>query len=991
MKKKFSSLFMVATLVFAVGALFSSCRDHDEELVAELDAQAQVIEELNQDLSDAVADLKGEIDEALPEVEADIEGLEGRIDDLEALIDSLAGLDHTVCNHVCDTCNHVCDTCDHVCDTCDLSGLATKQELADSLAALHSAIQALADKMATKDALKEVADSLAALKGDYNSHIEKFNELSATVTEALGRLSTLEGQFVTLDASVKTIQTDIIKIQGDLATVMVTAAEADQRSKENEAKIAIIDGEIDDLKAYVDSLVGAKATELTAALQDSVAALRAEYTEALADSIAELRAEAAANLAEAKAYADKAAAAVAEELAKTNATVEELQKAFKKAVAELQDQIDVLQEEVDELAEELREADENLSDRIDSLENKIDEVEGKVDDLEEKIQNAISSIVLNGAYSPVVGYFSLPTGVKSNILAAYYGEANDFHFPTTRTVYNVAGSGAFTDEDFAILGIQETAQPGGVIVADGNNAGKLYVTFNPAEVSLDGKEFAFVNSLGEESPVKIDVDNVKKTEDKLTFGYTRAGAVALYEMPAKLAAEDVEAAKLRIELSDLKDLIKDVATISDGFNVSDMATTLYAVVNDVADAQALKATWTDAFGAEHTVYSDFGLATVAVKPLGYNFLADLEVSSLPGYNRVMNVVNKIFDRVDNISIPDFGLSNLTLPEIKKIEIAELSDDLLAKFKITISETVEYDLDIVVPVGDVVVPGKDITVPGATVEVPAQTVTVPAREIDITLADGTVTKATIPAQTVTIDAQTVTIDGKTVWVDGETIHIDDVKYRKLIEFPVNISYDMTDAVKELYGDMTGSIEDVNEMLGDFEKFLDQVNDMLADVNGKIESVEDALHSAADKVQKNLNKYLDKINKKLCSMINSFNAVLQPTMLVSTVDGFSMLSSIKSAPTTIDKASAVLVPTSFSGEFLAPASKKYIAVTKAYDAEGNVDNAAAVAANTGDLNKVLEGGVREVAFDGKSGYTYEITYSAVDFYGMISTNKYYVKVK
>ena len=882
MKKKFSSLFMVATLVCAVGALFSSCRDHDEELVAELDAQAQVIEELNQDLSDAVADLKGEIDEALPEVEADIEGLEGRIDDLEALIDSLAGLDHSVCNHVCDTCNHVCDTCDHVCtpcdhvcDTCDLSGLATKQELADSLAALHSAIQALADKMATKDALKEVADSLAALKGDYNSHIEKFNELSATVTEALGRLSTLEGQFVTLDASVKTIQTDIIKIQGDLATVMVTAAEADQRSKENEAKIAIIDGEIDDLKAYVDSLVGAKATELTAALQDSVAALRAEYTEALADSIAELRAEAAANLAEAKAYADQAAAAVAEELAKTNATVAELQKAFKNAVAELQDQIDVLQEEVDELAEELREADKNLSDRIDSLENKIDEVEGKVDDLEEKIQNAISSIVLNGAYSPVVGYFSLPTGVKSNILAAYYGEANDYHFPTTRTVYNVAGSGAFTDEDFAILGIQETAQPGGVIVADGNNAGKLYVTFNPAEVSLDGKEFAFVNSLGEESPVKIDVDNVKKTEDKLTFGYTRAGAVALYEMPAKLAAEDVEAAKLRIELSDLKDLIKDVATISDGFNVSDMATTLYAVVNDVADAQALKATWTDAFGAEHTVYSDFGLATVAVKPLGYNFLADVNVSSMPGYNRVMNVINKVFDKVGDINIPDFGLNKL-----ESISIDAIADSV--KFNlVTESETI--------------------------------LVSVSTKEL-----------------------------------------LDDL------------------------GDI--SLENLNNLIEEVNK-----------VSGKVEIVESQINSVAEKVQKKLNSYLDKVNNKLCSMINSFNAVLQPTMLVSTVDGFSMLSSIKGAPTTIDKASAVLVPTSFSGEFLAPASKKYVAVTKAYDAEGNVDNAAAVAANTGDLNKVLEGGVREVAFDGKSGYTYEITYSAVDFYGMISTNKYYVKVK
>lgn len=874
---------MVATLVFAVGALFSSCRDHDEELVAELDAQAQVIEELNQDLSDAVADLKGEIDEALPEVEADIEGLEGRIDDLEALIDSLAGLDHTVCNHVCDTCDHVCDTCDHVCKECDLSALATKKELADSVAALNAAIKALADKMATKEALQEVADSLAALKDEYTTHLEAFNALSNTVTVALGRLTTLEGKYDTLDTLVKSIQTDITKIQGNLATVMVQAAEADERSKQNETKIAVIEGEIDDLKTYVDSLVDAKVNELEeevlAVLQESVDSLGSELTEALKDSVAALRAEAAANLAEAKKYAAEAAAAVAEELSEklneTNATVAELQEAFKNAVAELQDQIDVLQEEVDELAEEL----DKLDGRLGLVEERIKDLSKEDEKIKEDINNRISSIVLNGAYSPVVGYFSLPTGVKSNILAAYYGEANDFHFPTTRTVYNVAGSGAFTDADFEVLGVQETKYDGGVIVADGNNAGKLYVTFNPAEVSLDGKEFAFVNSLGEESPVRIDVDNVKKTEDKLTFGYTRAGAVALYEMPAKLAAEDVEAAKLRIELSDLKDLIKDVATISDGFNVSDMATTLYAVVNDVADAQALKATWTDAFGAEHTVYSDFGLATVAVKPLGYNFLADVNVSSMPGYNRVMNVINKVFDKVGDINIPDFGLNKL-----ESISIDAIADSV--KFNlVTESETI--------------------------------LVSVSTKEL-----------------------------------------LDDL------------------------GDI--SLENLNNL-------IEEVNKVLPMVSGKVEIVESQINSVAEKVQKKLNSYLDKVNNKLCSMINSFNAVLQPTMLVSTVDGFSMLSSIKGAPTTIDKASAVLVPTSFSGEFLAPASKKYVAVTKAYDAEGNADDAAAKAANTGDLNTVLEGTVREVAFDGKSGYTYEITYSAVDFYGKISTTKYYVKVR
>ena len=210
----------------------------------------------------------------------------------------------------------------------------------------------------------------------------------------------------------------------------------------------------------------------------------------------------------------------------------------------------------------------------------------------------------------------------------------------------------------------------------------------------------------------------------------------------------------------------------------------------------------------------------------------------------------------------------------------------------------------------------------------------------------------------------------------------------IHFAKSIIVDFNKTIKipvaKVLGDLGGTLEGMDAL-------IDQVNGMLASINGKVETVESLINVAKDKVQNGLNKYLDKLNNGLCKVINSFNGVLQPTMLISTTDGFTMLSSIKAAPTTIDKASAVLVPTSFTAEILAPACKKYVAVTKAYDANGKLDEAAAKAANTGDLNTVLEGGVRTVAFDGKAGYTYEITYSAADFYGMTSTTKYYVRVK
>ena len=888
MKKKFGNLLMAATLVLAVGVFFSSCKDHDEELVAEL--QSEVIEQMNNQLGNDLADLKAETETALGETTEKIGALEARIAELESI-------------------NH--------------DDYATKEELAAAKQELAEAIDALAEQMATKELLQASVDSLAAvLRGEYATVVEQFEALSTTVTTVAASVETLKGQFAGLDARVAAIenakyQDQIDAIKGDLEKVLEQAAAADARSLADSVRIDV-------LQAYTDSVAAATA-----------------------DSIAALRTEAVANLAAAKAYADEAAAAVAEELAATNATVAALEAAYKLAVAELQDQIDVLAEKVDEVVAAVEEFEERL---------------GLV---QSRLDSQITSVVLNGAYSPVTGYFSLPTGVKSNILAAYYGEANDFYFPTTRTGNSVSGVN-FTDADFALLGIEEVKQAGGVLVSGKGNAGKVYMTINPAEVSLEDKKFSLVNSLGEESPAKIT--NVKKSEDKLAFGFTRDGAVAMYEAEATIAAEDIQDAKIRMELSDLADAIKDVVTISNGFDVADVVTTLSSLVNDVADAHAVAARWEDAAGT-HTVYSDFGLATVAIKPLGYNFMADMNLSSIPGYHKGMNVVNKVFDKVGYINIPDLGLGTLS-STLDSLDFAGAIGDSL-KFTVTYSDTITKSIEFVDTV-EVQLPLKDINIK-LNVPVPADTiytgafdyngdeivVKVPARDVEV---DYTIKKDSIAA-------------GSTEVVINKTFDI---------EIPVKFEVPVAIATKDVLGDLGGTLENMGTL-------VDQVNGMLASINGKVETVESLINVAKDKVQNGLNKYLDKLNNGLCKAINSFNGVLQPTMLISTTDGFTMLSSIKAAPTTIDKASAVLVPTSFTGEILAPACKKYVAVTKAYDANGKLDEAAAKAANTGALNTVLEGGVRTVAFDGKAGYTYEITYSAADFYGMTSTTKYYVRVK
>ena len=610
----------------------------------------------------------------------------------------------------------------------------------------------------------------------------------------------------------------------------------------------------------------------------------------------------------------------------------------------------------------LQDADELLKQDIKDLQTAVSEIRDALADLEKRmnivenrLNKRVSSVVVNGAYSPVVGYFNLPTGMRSNILAAYYNvissPANELKFPTVRTSNYVDPSAAFTDAEAAFLGFTETSfgYKNDVLVGTEGNAGTLYLTINPNDVDTTGIKLGLKNSLGEESAVVLGP--LVKSEKKLNFGYTRAANNGFYEVSATLDPANIDKAQIRVEVEDLKNVLADFKSIGDGVNLSNAITTLYNAVNDIADAYAVEAIYTDSLG-EHSVYSDYGVAAVAVKPLSYNSLADLNVESFPGIGRVSSLINKVFDRIGTISIPDLGLNDLSL-KLQAINLAGIIEDTIS-FNFEYHDVITYHLN-----EEVDVPIADVT------EVWTTPITVPVYDGSIQVGE-----VVVPAQKVKIKKSDI-VNGKVAIV-------------KDIDIPVDINTTISIPSEDVLGQLGGTLDDLDSI-------LDDVNDMLSSFNGKIEDVENKVNDALVKVENKLNEYLDKINNKLCGLVNSINSKLQPTMLVSTTDGFALLSSIKAAPSQINAASAVLVPTSYTGEILAPAMKKFVAVTAAFDSHGNSVESVARAANTGDLNTVLDGQTRAINFNGQSGYTYEITYSAVDFSGYISNTKYYIQVK
>ncbi|MBO5718094.1 MAG: hypothetical protein J6R71_00495 [Bacteroidales bacterium] len=807
--------------------------------------------------------------------------------------------------------------------------------LTQDLTSLESALQAAITECKTQcDAERAKLDQ--AIKAN-----------ASNITDLLNRVATLETKVATLETALGTLQTAVSKNTTDIADLLT----------KYQAQATAL--------TALEQKVNGMNTKLTATIAEATAAM--VLATANATKISNLEAEIAKIKSCSCDLTD-----LEKKVADNKASIDSLAgvtSAIETQVENIYDSLEVHAEKIENLeaADKLLQAQiDSLADEVTLLKDAVEELSGRLDIVENRLNKRISSVVVNGAYNPVVGYFNLPTGMRSNILAAYYNvissPANELKFPTVRTSNYVDPTAAFTDAEAAFLGFAETSYgaKNDILVGTEGNAGTLYLTINPNDVDTTGIKLALKNSLGEESAVVLGP--LVKSEKKLNFGYTRAANNGFYEVAATLDPANIEKAQIRVEVEDLKNVLSDFKSIGNGVNLSNAIGTLYNAVNDIADAYAVEATYIDSLG-EHQVYSDYALAAVAVKPLSYNSLADLNVESFPGIDRVSSLMNRVFDRIGTISIPDLGLDNLS-GKLDSISFAGVIGDSI-RFNVAFTENITKNIPFH-QVIEVPVPLKDVNL---SIPVPSQTVTttdVLGNPISIDIPGTTITH-TIPASSLMSGTPTVTID------TTFTISID-IDINRTIAIPS----------EEVLGNLGGTLDNVDDLLKD-------VNAMLKDFTGKIEDVENKVNDALVKVENKLNEYLDKINNKLCSLLNSINSKLQPTMLVSTTDGFAQLSSIKAAPSQINATSAVLVPTSYTGEVLAPAMKKYVAVTAAFDRHGNSVESVARAANTGDLNTVLDGQTRAISFNGQSGYTYEITYSAVDFSGYISNTKYYVQVK
>lgn len=247
-----------------------------------------------------------------------------------------------------------------------------------------------------------------------------------------------------------------------------------------------------------------------------------------------------------------------------------------------------------------------------------------------------------------------------------------------------------------------------------------------------------------------------------------------------------------------------------------------------------------------------------------------------------------------------------------------------------------------------------------------------------------------------------VSGSSLVTTGYTqsVNIDQLNYSFVFKgktFEYYKKVDLSDAIKDLWYNQVG------EAIGDVNDILDQLNNLIADalkLRDLITRYEGKYTNAVENyfgVEGKLHGYLDKINNVIVNFVNGINWQLGPFIVAEDSKGFKVMSTVKGA-TVMSKNNLRIYPTSKNLEILVPFARKHVAVTNVFKGSasaqgGDADCLAKLkAANTGDLNKVIDGTQRMIEVTGvESGYTYEFAYSVLDFNGNISTRKTYIKIK
>lgn len=587
---------------------------------------------------------------------------------------------------------------------------------------------------------------------------------------------------------------------------------------------------------------------------------------------------------------------------------------------------------------------------IASLKDQIDSILGRINEM-------VTSLILQASTNSIYGSLNTPFGVNSMVLASYYGINT-----TGITEFPVSGVGAECnlsetqdDIDWSTILNGDNYQVAEQIARLASNGeaylGQLWFTVNPGTVSnLNVNNFALVNSAEKVSPVKLH-DVTKDDETVLSFGVGSRAAGngnGLYSAVATVAPSQLNSIKINID-SELKSTLSAAVKNHTASDMGKMIKAIYYQLQNVCEANALRYSWGS---PENKVYSNYGLAATAIKPLSFAALKDLNINrKFPTFGSIE--LSK--DLVD-LGLESFKIGNVSLDIDLNIESIKI--DAVGNTIITVKVPKQYDVNV------------DNNGSG--------TATLPAGwENNPSMYDTIDVDITGDLQAVVDKIQ----DSIDEWING----VPGNENKPGLNAQINAA--IKDAVDKAFNNPeTGLVASIEK----------QVNDMMGNIQGKLDSVVDDINSNyLGKVNTLIDKY-NTVAERINNVLSDPNHYLQAMAIYRKANGgFGILSNDPTRPTQFkgNGEAIELWATTYNFETLCPSFKKIVGVSKVTK-NGSTDCPELAAAANKTMAKVMEGHQNQVALDVKGAtngvYTYEIVYQALDYSGYTSTAKCYLQV-
>ena len=435
-------------------------------------------------------------------------------------------------------------------------------------------------------------------------------------------------------------------------------------------------------------------------------------------------------------------------------------------------------------------------------------LESKLNIVNNKVAKLVTGINVDMISNPFWGTLNTPFGIKSTVLVGYVG-------------------GEIDNDKAASFGAEE----GGL--AQSATGGSIFLTLNPNDIEAEGMNFALVGRDGEEAP-GYELASLVKDNSKVTTVTTRAAAVNGYKADFKLT--DGKAAMVNVDKAALKDVASNVLGKLKGKEALDITSAVQTIYSTFANAvdqyYALQAAWeeTQLDGTKKTraVVSDYNIAAVTVKPLGYNSL------------------NAVDSKLDNYNIPQIPLlqdwlnANITDITYSKINPNDI-EDVTVKIENAKDVKVEYT-------------GQD--------------------------EDG---KVTFTPETGT---GKITMDFSKITVTGETLEVK-VSLKQLRDVVENLNKQVGDMVDNV----NGLFDKAEDLAGRADTYISKVNKVLSVANKFIHKLPQFLQPVVVAVGSNGAVRLSEVDGAYTQFTGAGSLVLVPTSYTAELLAPSFKKSIK----------------------------------------------------------------------------------------------------